>query len=122
MRRLLLYLMALLYILAGINHFLNTETYMAIMPPWLPAHRWLVFVSGIAEIMLGTLLLPRKSRRLAAWGIIALLITVFPANLQMALDWHRQGHAHEWMAWLRLPLQIVLVWWAWRYTRRQGNE
>lgn len=116
--RLGLYIMAALYVLAGINHFIHPETYLRIMPPWLPEPVLLVAVSGIAEILLGLGLLWTKTRRMAAWGIILLLVAVFPANIQMAFDWHQTGHPHEWIAWVRLPFQGVLIWWAWRYTRR----
>lgn len=120
-KRLSLYAMAALYIFAGINHFLNPEIYLGIMPPGLPYPAALVAISGIAEIGLGVLLVPQKTRRIAAWGIILLLIAVFTANAQMALDWHREDHAYEWIAWARLPLQAVLVWWAWRFTRKTSN-
>ncbi len=113
--------MAALYIFAGINHFLNPEIYLGIMPSGLPYPAARVAISGIAEIGLGVLLVPQKTRRIAAWGIILLLIAVFPANIQMALDWHREDHAYEWIAWARLPLQAVLVWWAWRFTRKKSN-
>jgi uncharacterized membrane protein len=115
--RLGVWIMAALYILAGVNHFIHPETYLRIMPPWLPEPALLVILSGIAEILLGIGLLWTKTRRVAAWGIILLLVAVFPANIQMALNWHRTGHPHEWIAWARLPLQGVLIWWAWRYTR-----
>lgn len=108
------YLMSALYIAAGINHFWHPAAYIRIMPPWLPAHQLLVAISGVAEVALGVLLLIPKTRKLAAYGIILLLIAVFPANIQMAAEWWRNGHPNWWIAWVRLPLQIVLVWWAWR--------
>lgn len=117
-----LYAMAALYVFAGVNHFRNPETYLGIMPPWLPYPAALVAISGMAEIGLGLLLFPEKTRRLAAWGIILLLIAVFPANIQMAIDWHREGHAYEWIAWARLPLQGALIWWAWRFARKRQAQ
>lgn len=108
---------AVLYVAAGINHFWHPATYVQIMPRWAPAPGLLVQLSGIAEIALGVLLVPRATRRLAAWGLVALLLAVFPANIQMALDWHRTGHPLEWIAWLRLPLQIPLLLWAYAFTR-----
>lgn len=117
-----LYLMSLLYAGAGINHFLNPEVYRRIMPPWIPAHAELVALSGVAELVLALLLLPLRTRRWAAWGIILLLLAVFPANIQMALDWHRENHAHQWIAWARLPLQIVLIGWAWIYTKQSAHN
>ncbi len=111
-------LMAALYIGGGINHLWHPAFYLQIMPHWLPYHEALVWWSGIAEIVLGVTLLVPKLRRPAAWGIILLLIAVVPANVQMALDWHRTGHPMEWIAWLRLPLQIPLILWAYGFTRR----
>jgi uncharacterized membrane protein len=118
MKTFLLWLMAALYTGAGVNHFLHPDPYRQIMPAWLPAPDLLVQLSGAAEILLGLLLLPVKTRRIAAWGIVALLVAVFPANVQMLLNWRASGHPLLWLAWLRLPLQGVFVWWAWRYTRK----
>lgn len=109
--------MSLLYIAAGIYHFVRPRFYMKIMPPWLPWHLQLVYTSGIIEIMLGILLIPTTTRTMAAWGIIALLIAVFPANLQMAINYWNKPGFYFWMAILRLPLQLVLIWWAWQYTK-----
>ncbi len=108
--------MAILYIAAGINHFIYPAFYEAIMPGWLPAHRLLIFISGVAEVLLGSLLFFAPTRRLAAWGIIALLIAIFPANLHMAYLYYTNANPHLWMALLRLPLQFVLIWWAYQYT------
>ena len=108
--------MGLLYMAAGINHFLHPETYRAIMPPWLPAHSFLVFFSGAMEVLLGLLLFVPATRRLAAWGIILLLIAVFPANVQMVLNYDREASSLWWVALLRLPIQVVLIAWAWQYT------
>ena len=79
------YLFALLFVLAGVNHFINTAFYMKIMPPYLPAHLALVYLSGFLEIVLGVLLLVPKLTRLSAFGLIALLVAVFPANIHMAI-------------------------------------
>jgi uncharacterized membrane protein len=118
MTRFFLYLMALLYIGAGINHFVHPDPYVRIMPPYIPYHRAMVLISGVLEMGLGLLLLPAVTRPYAAWGIIALLIAVFTANIQMALDYHRQDNPRLWVAIARLPLQIPLIWWAWKYTAR----
>lgn len=111
------YLFGGLFVLAGLNHFLHTSTYLSIMPPYLPWHLELVYLSGAAEAGLGALLWFRRWAAWAAWGLIALLVAVFPANLHMAL------HADLYPAlppigwWLRLPLQALLIAWAWCYTR-----
>ncbi len=90
---------------------------MKIMPPYLPWHRPLVFVSGVAEIGLGALLLVPKFSAIAALGLIALLIAIFPANIY--LYQHQEIlPASPTLHLLRLPLQGVLILWAWAYTRR----
>ncbi len=111
-----LYLMAALYFIAGINHFIHPKAYMRIMPPWIPFPKELVFISGAVEIACALLLLPSFSRRIAAWGIILLLIAVFPANIQMSLNYYRESNPYLWLTLLRLPLQILLIWWAYRFT------
>jgi uncharacterized membrane protein len=103
--------------LAGVLHFVTPDTYMKIMPPYLPWHRPLVFISGMAEIGLGVLLLVPRFSPLAAWGLIALLIAIFPANVY---HYENQDHLPGSPLYhiVRLPLQGVLIFWAWIYTRR----
>ena len=117
MKNFFLYLMAVGYTIAGVNHFVNPRFYLKIMPPWLPYHGQLVAVSGVCEILGALLLLPAATGVAGAWFIIAILIAVFPANIQMAIDFAKRGNPYLWVAILRLPLQVVLVWWAWVYTR-----
>src|SRR5438132_1559090 len=83
LKRALLWLMAAFYVVAGISHFANTGFYMRIMPDYLPLHLQLVYLSGVCEIALGLLVAIPATTRLAAWGIVALLIAVFPANINM---------------------------------------
>jgi uncharacterized membrane protein len=111
-------LMAALYIVAGALHFVLTPTYVRIMPAYLPDPVLLVRISGAAEILGGIGLLVPLTQTAAAWGIIALLIAVFPANLTMVLDHARFPTVPLWAAWLRLPLQLPLIYWAWLYTRK----
>ena len=99
------------------NHFLATGFYLRMMPAYVPWHAELVYLSGLAEIALGILVLIPTTSRLAAWGLIALLIAVFPANLQMALHPDTFPEFSATGLWGRLPLQAVLVAWAYRYTR-----
>ncbi|MEO8727017.1 MAG: DoxX family protein [Acidobacteriaceae bacterium] len=113
-----LFILAAGFIVAGSLHFVLPARYVAIMPPLLPAPRLLVAVSGAAEIAGGVGLLRPHFRRAAAWGLVLLLVAVFPANLYMALAHQRFAQLPEWALWLRLPLQIPLIWWAWLYTRR----
>lgn len=115
------YLLGVLFIAAGINHFWHTAFYVAIMPPWLPLHLDLVYLSGAAEIALGALLFFSRWQGLAGWGLIALCVAVFPANVHMALHPELFTQFTPMSLWLRLPLQIVVIAWAWSYTRRQAT-
>jgi len=105
---------------SGVNHFLSPAPYIAMMPATLPAPATLVYVSGVAEILGGLGLIVPATRRLAAWGLIALLIAIFPANLNMAIHQLPLGDRHipAWALWARLPLQLVLIWWASLFARR----
>lgn len=108
--------MGVLFVLAGLNHFLSTDFYLRMMPPYLPWHETLVYISGLAEMFLGVLLLIPQTSAIAAWGLIALLIAVFPANLQMALNPSTFPEFSEIALWGRLPLQAILIAWAYWYT------
>lgn len=111
-------LQAALYIGAGVLHFARPQVYLGIMPAWVPWPEAAVSGSGIAEIALGTALLFDRTRRMAAFGIILLLIAVFPANIEMAKDWRTENGSGEWLAIFRLPLQAMLIWWAWKVPKR----
>lgn len=111
------YLICVFFLLAGINHFINPDFYLKIMPPYLPWHLFLVYLSGFFEIALGGMILVPALTRVAAWGLIALLIAVFPANIHMALNPHLYPDISPIALWLRLPLQGVLIAWAYWYTR-----
>ena len=117
-KKISLYVMAGLYVLAGVNHFVNPFFYKKIMPPWLPCHYLFIYISGAAEIVLGLLLLPAQTRKLAAWGIIVLLVAVFPANVQMLLNYREEQNPNWWLTILRLPLQVVFIWWAYLFTKK----
>ncbi len=101
---------------AGALHFVNPDFYLKIMPPYLPLHRELVFLSGVFEVALGALLLIPRFSRLAAWGIIALLIAVFPANVYVYQNQDVLS-APPIFHLLRLPLQGVSILWAYWHTR-----
>jgi uncharacterized membrane protein len=115
---------AALFIGSGILHFTRRRVYLRLMPPYLPRPRELVALSGVIEGGLGVLLLVPATRRFAGWALIATLLAIFPANLYGATS---AGTAHPampgvpvWAAWLRLPLQGVLIAWAYWYTRRDA--
>ena len=110
------WLFGVLFVLAGVNHFRSPEMYMKIMPPYLPVHRPLVLISGVFEIALGALLLVPQVSWLAAWGLIALLIAVFPANIHLYQHQEILPSISPLSHLLRLPLQGVLISWAWVYT------
>ncbi len=110
-------MMGVLYVGAGANHFINPEFYVAIMPPYLPWHLELVLISGVAEIVLGIAVLVPRTRCVAAWGIVALLVAVFPANLHMAMNSEAYLEVPTLGLYIRLPLQALLIAWAWWFTR-----
>jgi uncharacterized membrane protein len=112
------WIFGILFVAAGIGHFLAPGFYMKIMPPYLPLHRELVLASGVAEVVLGVLLLVPKTSRFAAWGLIALLIAVFPANIYVYQNRGSFRQLPPLAHLLRLPLQGVLILWAYVYTRR----
>jgi uncharacterized membrane protein len=89
------------------------------MPPGLPAPLALVYLSGLLEVLGGLGLLWPRTRRLAGWGLLALAVAVFPANVYMALA-HEQLGVPGWVAWGRLPLQLPLLWWVWSVMRTPG--
>ncbi len=117
-KQILKYLLAFSFVLAGINHFLNPAFYLKIMPPFLPAHLFLIYLSGIFQIVLGVMLLIPRFTRLAAWGLIALLIAVFPANIYMAMNPQLFPEFSASALYLRLPLQFVIIAWAFWFTRK----
>jgi uncharacterized membrane protein len=118
-KRVLLYLQGAFYVFAGIQHFRVADYYLPMMPAYLPWHSELVFLSGVAEVLCGLGLLLPQTRVIAAWGTIALLCAVFPANIHVALHNVPLFGAKEGagaLNWVRLPLQLVLIAWAWWYT------
>ena len=124
LKRPLLYVMGVFYAAAGVFHFVAPKVYARVVPPQFPRPVALVYLSGIAEIVLGIGVLIRRTRQQSAWGIIALLIAVFPTNVHMATNNVATDAAPDWaesitraVLWLRLPLQGVLMLWAWWYTR-----
>jgi len=118
-KRVLLWVVGGFYILNGLNHFLNADAYVAIMPAYLPWHSHLVLLSGVAEVALGVGVLIPTTRVTAAWGIILLLILIFPANLYVAMNGltYVGDEPNTVLNWVRLPFQLVLIAWAYWYTK-----
>ena len=119
-KRYLLWLMAALYAFGGFNHLMNPGFYLAIMPPGLPNPEWLNVLSGLAEIILAVYLLEPRTRVIAAWGVIALLIAVFPANVYQVVEnvgTGGPGTGPGAVSYVRLPFQALFVLWTWWYTR-----
>ena len=104
-----IYLMSLFYISTGIKHFTNVDWFMKIMPPYLPYHNELVYLSGAFEIILGIMLIFKNMRFLAGWGLILLLIAVFPANIYLAQTNGAAMNISPALAWGRLPLQALFI-------------
>ena len=123
LKRPLLHVMAPAYVVAGVLHFMVPELYVQIIPPFLPAALVIVYLSGIAEIGVGIGLLIPRTRQLAAWSTVALLVAIFPANIYMATHgvviegMPGGGDPSEFVRWGRLPLQGVLILWAFWYPR-----
>jgi uncharacterized membrane protein len=112
-------ILGLIFVVVGAPHFLIPDAYLRIMPSALPAHLLLIDISGGAEILGGVGLLVPSTRRLAAWGLVVLLIAVWPANIYTAVvHLPLPGLAGQsWVQWMRIPLQLPLIYWAWMYTR-----
>ena len=108
-----LVLQAILYAVAGALHFAMPGPYMKVMPPYIPQPLMMVRISGLFEILGGLGLLLPATRRAAAWGLVALLVAVFPANLYMAMQPAAAGALSipAVLRWGRLPLQALLIWW-----------
>jgi uncharacterized membrane protein len=115
-------LCAAFFVGAGVLHFVRPETYRQTVPPGFGDPATAVLLSGVAEIAGGLALLSTGGRRVGRWGLLALLVAVFPANVYMAVAPDQAGVAvvPGWLLWVRLPLQPVLGWWVWRVTRPPG--
>ncbi len=119
LKKILQWLLAIAFTLAGANHFINPNFYLRMMPTVLPAPLFLIYLSGAFEIVLGILLLIPKFTRHAAFGLIALLLAVFPANVFMAMNTDLFPEFSLTALYLRLPLQIVLIALVFWFTRKK---
>jgi uncharacterized membrane protein len=119
-RHLFCWLLALFFILAGLNHLRSPGTYLPLMPAYLPWHLGLIYGSGIAEVLGGLGVFMPRLRRLSGWGLLALLAAVFPANLHAALHGYR--NVAPWILWWRLPLQLVIGAWVYWTCLAEGRR
>jgi len=106
------------FLAAGALHFIKPRAYESIMPDALPAHRELVYLSGVAEMAGGAGVLADPTRRAAGWWLIATMLAVFPANINMAIEAERFKDIPEPLLWARLPVQGALIAWAWAAAAR----
>jgi uncharacterized membrane protein len=116
-KKIALIVLAVAYVAAGSNHFVNPDFFVAMMPPYLPAHLELVYLSGVFEVAGGIGVMIPRLRSLAGWGLVALLVAVFPANLHMALNPELFSDASPFALYSRLPIQLLLIAWAYWATR-----
>ncbi len=115
LRNLTLGLLAIAFVAVGVTHFTNPDFFVAIVPPYLPAPLALVYISGFFEVLGGAGLLIPRLRRTAGWGLIALMIAVYPANIHMAMNPEQFPDVSPTALYVRLPIQFVMigiVWWA----------
>lgn len=110
-----LYLMAGIYFLAGLNHFRNPKLYIKIIPSYFPNPSLLNKISGLAEIILAIALCFTATTKYAALGVILLLIAIFPTHIFMLLNKEASMGLPKWALLLRIPLQILLIFWAYQY-------
>lgn len=111
------FVLSSLLILAGILHFLKPQIFIKIIPSYIPSHLNMVYISGLIEIVCGVLLIFPQTQKLGAYLSILLFIAVFPANVEMAKNFYQTHHKYFWLTVLRLPLQIVLIWWAYQFRK-----
>ena len=110
-------IMSIFYVSIGVNHFTIPEWFLQIVPPYLPYKLELVYISGFLEILLGVMLLIPATRFYAAWGLILLLIAVYPANIYLAQTNGAAMNTTPLVAWGRLPFQFVFIALAYWHTK-----
>ena len=120
-KKITVYMLSFFYIYVGIKHFIDPYWFVQIMPPYLPYHLELVYLSGFFEVFLGFLLLFNNSRKYAAYGVILLLVAVYPANIYLAFNDSPQKalNISSFVAsWIRLPIQFILIGFAFWHSRQ----
>ena len=109
------YLIGVLLVIAGVNHFRKPKIYERIMPPYIPAKATMVLLSGISEMILGFMILNPETQTIAAWGTIVLLVIFIPVHIYMLQDEKAAMKLPKWALILRIPLQFILMFWAYQY-------
>ena len=122
LKKLALLGLGVFFVGAGVNHFVNPDFFVGIMPPYLPAHLALVYLSGLFEILGGILVLVSRIRAVAGWGLVVLLLAIFPANIHMALSLELFPDMSAAALYARLPFQGVFLAWAYWATRPEIEE
>jgi uncharacterized membrane protein len=107
-----------IFVIAGLFHFFKSDFYLHAMPPYLPYPEILVFMSGVAAVLLGVFVIIPQTSRFAAWGIIVFLILVYPVNFHMASHPDLFPTIPARLLWMRLPLQFVMMAWAYQYAKK----
>lgn len=119
---LLAFVIGMFLLLAGITHFANPDFFNDIVPPWLPpSEAFWTYISGVAEIIVGAMLLRPATRRRGAYAAAALFIAVYPANLYMAWDWRDHPASDQLISYGRLPFQFLFIWLALRIAQRKDS-
>ena len=113
MPRIPLLIIAVFFIAGGIAHFVVTDSYIAAMPDYLGYHKELIIISGVFEILGAIGILVPQTRLLAGYGLVALIIAVYPANINMALHPERYTDISEFFIYIRLPFQFLFMWFVW---------
>ena len=119
MKKAFLYFMILLFVGGGIVHLVMPGSYLMMMPPWFPRQMLWVYISGFSEIALGLLLIPEKTRRFSAQLIILMLIVfLLVIHIPQSIDFYKTGNENFVFSLIRIPVQFVLIGWAWVYTKK----
>ena len=109
------YLIGVLFVLAGANHFRKPKIYERIIPSYIPAKATMVMLSGLAEMILGFMILNPDTQKIAAWGIIVMLIVFIPVHIYMLQNEEAAMKLPKWLLMLRIPIQFALMFWAYQY-------
>lgn len=120
-KKLVLFGLSAFFIYFGVDHFINPDFYLSIMPPSFPLHEEAVYISGFFEIAGGIGVLIPRFRKIAGWGLVALLIAVYPANIYMAISPEAFPDIPIEMLYFRLALQFLFFYWAYSVTRPAFN-